>query len=227
MIQFLEKNGYDVSYVSQVDVAQPGAASMIEQHKVLMNTGHSEYWDARRMSPTSRRPVMPGSTSRSSPGTPRGGRRAGRTASSTTSPTGRMITYKESLDSTPERPRGSADLDRERGGISGSARPATASPENALTGQLWTVNCCSYADTVPSAYSKLQLWRNTAVASLASGQTYTMPDETLGYEWDSDVDNGFRPRRRDRHVDDVRERRPADTADRHRGDRASERHATA
>ena len=46
MIQFLEKNGYDVSYVSQVDVAQSGAASMIEQHKVLMNTGHSEYLDA-------------------------------------------------------------------------------------------------------------------------------------------------------------------------------------
>ena len=42
-------------------------------------------------------------------------------------------------------------------------------------------------------YSKLQIWRNTAVASLQSGQTYTMPHETLGYEWDSDVDNGFRP----------------------------------
>ena len=46
---------------------------------------------------------------------------------------------------------------------------------------------------MPSAYSKLRFWRNTAVASLQPGQTYTMPDETLGYEWDSDVDNGFRP----------------------------------
>ncbi len=49
MIQFLEKNGYDVSYVSQIDVAQPGAASMIEQHKALVNAGHSEYWDAGDM----------------------------------------------------------------------------------------------------------------------------------------------------------------------------------
>ena len=55
------------------------------------------------------------------------------------------------------------------------------------------VNCCSYADQVQSQYSKLQLWKNTAVASLQSGQTYTMPQETLGYEWDVDVDNGFRP----------------------------------
>ena len=43
MIQFLEKNGYDVSYVSQIDVAESGAASMIEQHKALVNAGHSEY----------------------------------------------------------------------------------------------------------------------------------------------------------------------------------------
>ena len=35
MIQFLEKNGYDVTYVSQSDVAAPGGASMLEQHKVL------------------------------------------------------------------------------------------------------------------------------------------------------------------------------------------------
>ena len=42
-------------------------------------------------------------------------------------------------------------------------------------------------------YSQLAMWRNTAVAKLQPGQTYTMPQETLGYEWDSDVDNGFRP----------------------------------
>ncbi len=39
------------------------------------------------------------------------------------------------------------------------------------------------------------MWRNTAVASLKSGQTLTLAPEadTLGYEWDVDVDNGFRP----------------------------------
>ena len=55
------------------------------------------------------------------------------------------------------------------------------------------MNCCSYADQVPSQYSKLAIWKNTAVANLQPGQTYTMPPETLGYEWDSDVDNGLRP----------------------------------
>ena len=48
---------------------------------------------------------------------------------------------------------------------------------------------------MPSQYSKLRLWRNTAVANLTSGQTLTLApgSGTLGYEWDEDVDNGFRP----------------------------------
>ena len=46
MIQFLEENGYDISYISQEDLSAPGAASMLEQHKVFVNAGHSEYWDS-------------------------------------------------------------------------------------------------------------------------------------------------------------------------------------
>jgi hypothetical protein len=39
----------------------------------------------------------------------------------------------------------------------------------------------------------MRLWRNTGIASLAPGQSYVFPVGTLGYEWDSDADNGFRP----------------------------------
>ena len=53
---------------------------------------------------------------------------------------------------------------------------------------------------MPSQYSALRLWRNTAVASLQSGQTATLAGETLGYEWDLDIDNGFRPPGEIRHV---------------------------
>jgi methionine-rich copper-binding protein CopC len=191
MIEFLEKNGYNVSYVSQVDVAQPGAASMIEQHKVLMNTGHSEYWDAGDMSNmTAARnagvnlALFTGNTAwwKTRWANSQFGNEPYRT----------LITYKESLDSTQSDP---ADPPTWTGAWRDQrfSPPGDASPENALTGQLWDVNCCSYADTVPSAYSKMQIWKNTAVASLSAGQTYTMPDETLGYEWDSDIDNGFRP----------------------------------
>ena len=48
---------------------------------------------------------------------------------------------------------------------------------------------------VPAQYSKERLWRNTEVAKLKTGQTLELAPEagTLGYEWDEDVDNGFRP----------------------------------
>ena len=47
---------------------------------------------------------------------------------------------------------------------------------------------------VPAAYKNLRMWRNTAVTGLAAGQSLRLGSSTLGYEWDEDVDNGFRPR---------------------------------
>ena len=46
---------------------------------------------------------------------------------------------------------------------------------------------------VPEADGKMRLWRGTSVASLATGATATLTTGTLGYEWDSDLDNGARP----------------------------------
>ena len=49
--------------------------------------------------------------------------------------------------------------------------------------------------TVPAGYGKLRIWQNTAAASLSGAQTLTLSPGTgtLGYEWDEDLDNGFRP----------------------------------
>src|SRR5262249_28062799 len=70
-------------------------------------------------------------------------------------------------------------------------------PQNQLTGTLFTVNRGADEDgtpfTVPYSDSKLRFWRNTSVAALQPGQTATLGDYVLGYEWDEDVDNGFRP----------------------------------
>src|SRR5689334_16142416 len=178
-IQFLEKNGYDVSYVSQIDVAKSGAAAMIEQHKVLANAGHSEYWDAGDMS-NLKAARDAGVNLALFTGNTAWWKTRWANSQFNNEPYRTMITYKESLDSRQSDP---ADPPTWTGAWRDQRfnPPGDASPENGLTGQLWLVNCCSYADTVSSAYSKLQLWKNTAVASLGSGQTYTMPDETLGY----------------------------------------------
>src|SRR5947209_7734636 len=72
-------------------------------------------------------------------------------------------------------------------------------PENALTGQLFRVNGPGSDNTnlsikVPAAMGKLRFWRNTPnVSTQAAGATWTLPAATLGYEWDAEQDNGFRP----------------------------------
>ncbi len=66
-------------------------------------------------------------------------------------------------------------------------------PQNALSGTLFTVNCCTSAIKVLAEFGQMRFWRGTSIASMAPGQVATLPDGTLGYEWDSDTDNGFRP----------------------------------
>ena len=56
MIRFLEENGYDVSYTSGVDMSQPGAASIIEQHKIFLAAGHDEYWSGQQRANVTGRP---------------------------------------------------------------------------------------------------------------------------------------------------------------------------
>jgi methionine-rich copper-binding protein CopC len=192
MIRFMEKNGFDVSYVSQTDVAASGGAAMLEQHKAFMEDGHSEYWDAAsRANVTAARDhgvslaFFSGNTMWWKT----------RLAASQYGNEATLICYKESIDSAQTDP---ADPPTWTGSWRDPrfSPPGDGQPENALTGQLWLVNANSgstFALQVSSAFSKLRFWRNTSVASLPSGQTATMPGETLGPEWDVDVDNPFRP----------------------------------
>jgi hypothetical protein len=191
-IEFMEENGYDVSYVSQSDVAAAGAPQLLEQHKVFVNAGHSEYWDAGdRASVTAARDAgvnlafFAGNLMywKTRWAASQDGNEAYRT----------LITYKESLDTARSDPADPTTWTGSWRDPRFSPPDGGGQPENALTGQLWMVDCCSYADQVPAAYSRLRIWRNTAVANLQAGQTYTMPNETLGYEWDEPVDNGFQP----------------------------------
>ena len=42
-IYWLEQNGYNVSYIAEVDTAR--APAQLTQHKIFTSTGHDEYWD--------------------------------------------------------------------------------------------------------------------------------------------------------------------------------------
>ena len=149
MIEFLEENGYDVTYVSEADVSAPGAASMLEQHKVFMNAGHSEYWDAgARANVTAARNA--GVNLAFFTGNTMWWKTRWANSQYGNEPYRTLITYKESLDSAQSDP---ADPPTWTGAWRDPRFTASGDdggqPENALTGQLWTVNCCSYADQVP------------------------------------------------------------------------------
>src|SRR5713226_9501897 len=69
-------------------------------------------------------------------------------------------------------------------------------PENALTGTIFTVNGIQFNDlTVSGDYGRMRFWRNTDLATLPLlSPPATLGTSVLGYEWDEDLDNGFRPR---------------------------------
>ena len=187
MIRFLERNGYDVSYVSGVDVhATP---SLLLGHDLFMSSGHDEYWSkAQRQHVEAARDAgvnlafFSGNEmfwkTRFEPSA------AGSVTANRT-----LVSYKDThfteqqdpveWTGTWRDPRFTSDAD----GVT---------PENALTGQSFVVNSGTSAISVPAAYKNLRMWRNTAVAGLSSG-SLTLAPNTLGYEWDVDADNGFRP----------------------------------
>jgi hypothetical protein len=195
-IFWLEQNGYNVSYMAGVDTAR--YPSLLRQHTIFTSTGHDEYWDT---------------TARANIEAARGAglnlvfmsgnevywkTRWEPSIDGNNTPYRTLVCYKETrynapldpLDASPtwtwtgtwRDPRFSPPAD---GGY----------PENALTGTIFQVDgWVSDAIQVPYPMSALRFWRNTQnVSQLTSGQTWTLPQNYLGYEWDASPDNGFAP----------------------------------
>ena len=188
MVRWLERNGYDVSYFTGVDADRSGA--QILSHKAFMSVGHDEYWSAaQRTNVEAARDAgvhlafFSGNeilwktrweTSIDGNGTPY------RT----------LVSYKETLAGSKIDPNPAwTGLWRDPAGTSYDA----GRPENGLSGTLWTVNCCTFAITVPSELGAHRFWRNTDIGSLPPGTSATLAQGSLGYEWDEDVNNGARP----------------------------------
>ena len=190
LVRWLERNGYDVTYMAGVDADRSG--ERIRQHKVFISAGHDAYWsDAQRRHVEAARDAgvhlafMGGGVSfwRT---------RYETSIDGTNTPYRTLVSYKESLsdgklDPVKEEWTGAWRDTRE-------FNPQRGRPENALTGTIATVGG-SRNDrlSVPAAYSRLPFWRNTEVASLAPGDMAVLGHGILGPEWDEDLDNGARP----------------------------------
>ncbi|TQJ52257.1 molybdenum-dependent oxidoreductase-like protein [Phycicoccus sp. SLBN-51] len=195
MIRFLEANGFDVSYTTGIDVGTSTGGSLLNNHKTFLSVGHDEYWTGTQRANVEAARDKGLNLAFFSGNEVFWKTRTEASYDGTSTPNRTLVCYKEThydgavdpqdpptWTGTWEDPRFSPPAD---GG----------KPQNALTGQLFVVNSGTTDIRVPAQYAKLRLWRNTTVATLSSGQTATLGAGlgTLGYEWDSDPDNGFRP----------------------------------
>ncbi len=191
MVRWLEANGYDISYFSGVDTDRFG--NLITRHKTFLSVGHDEYWSGNQ-----RANVEAARNAGVNLAFFSGNEVFWKTRwENSMAPSGAayrtLVSYKEThanakIDPTAtwtgtwRDPRFSPPADGGR-------------PENALTGTIFMANDTGvpYSILVPESDGKMRFWRNTNIAMLGSGQSATLPLGTLGYEWDSDLDNGFRP----------------------------------
>ena len=191
MVRWLEANGYDVSYASGVDTDRSG--SLLLNHKTFLSVGHDEYWSGGQRASVEAARNAGVNLAFFSGNEIFWKTRWENSIDGSATPYRTLVTYKETsanakIDPTAtwtgtwRDPRFSPPADGGR-------------PENALSGTIFMNNDTGtpYAITVPETDGKMRLWRNTSIAALAAGQTATLPIGTLGYEWDTDLDNGARP----------------------------------
>lgn len=208
MIRWLEQNGYNVSYFTDVDSDRRGAE--ILEHKVFLSVGHDEYWSAGQRTNVENALAAGVNLAFFSGNEMYWKVRWENSIDSSGTPYRTMVTYKESTVQTGSPPAG-LPAGTQIGYVNGvndpspiwtglwrDLRGADAKVEQQLTGQIFSVNrgpggLTGTSIQVPYEYSQMRLWRNTSVAALQPGQTATLASGTLGYEWDEDVDNGFRP----------------------------------
>jgi hypothetical protein len=196
MIRFLEENGYDVSYTSSSDVDQPSTGSLLVNHKLFISSAHDEYWSAgQRANVTAALNAGVNLAFFSGNEIFWKTRWAASTADGSSTPDRTLITYKETHFNAPTDPQDPPTWTGAWADPRFSPPADGGLPANALSGQEFVVNAGTSDITVPSQYSALRLWRNTAIAALSPGQSVTLGAGigTLGYEWDVDADNGFRP----------------------------------
>ena len=195
-INWLEQNGYNISYIAEVDTAR--SPSLLLQHRIFTSTGHDEYWDttARANVEAARAAgvnliFMSGNEvywkTRWEP-----------SIDGSATPYRTLVCYKETRHNAPLDPLDASPTWTWTGTWRDPrfSPPADGGrPENALTGTIFEVDLWrSDAIQVPYPMSGLRFWRNTPnVSKLASGATWTLTQNILGYEWDASPDNGFAP----------------------------------
>jgi methionine-rich copper-binding protein CopC len=194
MVRYLEANGYNVSYSSGIDSDRYG--SELLEHKAFLSVGHDEYWSGDQRANVEAARDAGVNLAFFSGNEVYWKTRWESSIDGSNTPYRTLVTYKETLNDAKIDP--SPEWTGTWRDPSFSPPSNGGRPENELTGQIFTVNRGPGGETgtsfqVPYEFASSRFWRNTSVADLSPGQIATLGDQVLGYEWDEDLDNGFRP----------------------------------
>jgi len=192
MIRWLEANGYNISYSTATDTDRYG--SLLKQHKVFLSVGHDEYWSAAQRTNVEAARAAGVNLAFFTGNEVFWKIRRDNSIDGTNTPYRTMVCYKETAANAVIDPKDPPTWTGTWRDPRFSPPGDGGRPENALTGTIFMVNGQRNDSlVVPQADGRMRFWRNTAVAALKPGTSYTFPAGTLGDEWDEDLDNGFRP----------------------------------
>jgi hypothetical protein len=193
MIRWLEANGYDVAYFTDVDTDRRG--SLILNHNLFLSNGHDEYWSGNQRTNVETARNAGVHLAFFSGNTVYWKTRWENSIDGAGVPYRTLVCYKETWAGTaidPENPPTWTGTWRDpRFSPPGDG----GRPENALIGT-WTRIAGDYDGfpiIVPQSDGRMRFWRNTNISTLSPGQTATLAPGSLGAELDADEDNGFRP----------------------------------
>lgn len=189
-VRFLERNGYDVSYLAGVDTDRRGHE--LRDHRVFLSVGHDEYWTGPQRSniEAARDAGVNLQFLTGNDGYWRARWAPSADASETDHRT--LVSYKETWDNKK------IDPTDEWTGTWRDPRFADASqgghlPENGLTGTMYMVNDGDLPLTVTSGEAQQRVWRHTGLSAMPAGSSTALAPHTVGYESNEVVDNGFTP----------------------------------
>ena len=194
MLRWLERNGYDVSYFTDMDSERFG--SEILDHEVFLSVGHDEYWSRGQ-----RDAIEAARDAGVHLGFFSGNEIYWKTRwepsiDNSATPYRTLVCYKETHNGAKIDPLPTVWTGLWRD-CSFSPPADGCEPENQLSGQIsWTTSLCggvACGIQVPAIYRQQRLWRHTDVAALAPGQVATFPAGTLGHEWDYRQYDSFYP----------------------------------
>ena len=193
MIRWLESNGYNVSYAAGVDTDRRGVAGLTS-HKTFMSVGHDEYWSGGQRTNIEAARAAGVNLAFFSGNEMFWKTRWENSIDGSNTPYRTLVCYKETHANAKIDPQDPPTWTGTWRDPRFSPPADGGRPENAVSGQIFTVNAFR-ADpiVVSAAEGRQRFWRNTGIDQLADGLFAQLPAGVLGDEWDEQLDNGYRP----------------------------------